>query len=359
MRKAITALRPALIYANTAAVRRGLDFLQFLDVPVLTHVHELEQFLERIGANNVTSIFRRTDRFIAVSEAVRSNLVEVRGVPTERVDLIHEFIATEPRLDGQRDERLRRLSREAGVDLGPQTILIGAVGTTDWRKGAHLFVPLARALLRRCGEREIHLLWIGGFEGESLVQRRYEAAQAGLHDRVHFLGQRPDPLNYVDLCDIFVLLSTEDPYPLVVLEAAALGKPIVCFAGSGGAPEFVENDCGFVVPYLDLEAVAERIAELIEAPELRKRMGTAARMKVQSRHDVNIAAPQILNFIERVARRQGDDGLAPRPEPSPKLEPNGPSPPMHDSRLDESPLGDGIERLCDSNPTSPSVPRLR
>jgi hypothetical protein len=156
-----------------------------------------------------------------------------------------------------------------------------------------------------------------------------------------------------------VLLSTEDPYPLVVLEAAALGKPIVCFAGSGGAPEFVENDCGFVVPYLDLEAVAERIAELIEAPELRKRMGTAARMKVQSRHDVNIAAPQILNFIERVARRQGDDGLAPRPEPSPKLEPNGPSPPMHDSRLDESPLGDGIERLCDSNPTSPSVPRLR
>ena len=40
----------------------------------------------------------------------------------------------------------------------------------------------------------------------------------------------------------------EDPYTLVCLEAAALEKPYVCFEGAGGSPEFVEEDCGFVVP---------------------------------------------------------------------------------------------------------------
>jgi glycosyltransferase involved in cell wall biosynthesis len=83
------------------------------------------------------------------------------------------------------------------------------------------------------------------------------------------------------------------------LEAAALEKPIICFAGAGGMPEFVEDDCGFVVPYLDITAMAERVACLLDSPECRLKMGEAACRKVAQRHDISVAAPRIMEIIER------------------------------------------------------------
>jgi glycosyltransferase involved in cell wall biosynthesis len=64
-------------------------------------------------------------------------------------------------------------------------------------------------------------------------------------------------------------------------------------------PEFVEQDCGFTVPYLDLDAMVSRLSELLDSPQCRLRMGEAARQKGVQRHDVNVAAPRIARVIER------------------------------------------------------------
>ena len=80
---------------------------------------------------------------------------------------------------------------------------------------------------------------------------------------------------------------------------ASLGKPILCFADAGGAPEFVEEDAGFVVPYLDVGAMADRLATLFEDDDLRMRLGNTAANKVRERHDVAVGAPKILRVIER------------------------------------------------------------
>jgi glycosyltransferase involved in cell wall biosynthesis len=93
----------------------------------------------------------------------------------------------------------------------------------------------------------------------------------------------------------------------VCLEAATLAKPIVCFAGAGGAPEFVEEDCGFVVPYLDTMAMADRVVSLLDSQECRVTIGSAARRKVAQRHDLNGTAPRITEIIERTIAR---DALA-------------------------------------------------
>jgi glycosyltransferase involved in cell wall biosynthesis len=69
-------------------------------------------------------------------------------------------------------------------------------------------------------------------------------------------------LKYFAAFDVFALVSREDPFPVVCLEAASLGKPIVCFNSSDGEKEFVENDCGFVVPDLDIEIMTTWPAKL-------------------------------------------------------------------------------------------------
>ena len=125
----------------------------------------------------------------------------------------------------------------------------------------------------------------------------HDIKKAGLEQYVHFCGHVANPLDYFAASDLFALVSREDPYPLVCLEAAMLGKPILCFANAGGMPEFVENDAGFVVPYLDIDAMADKVTEFIKDEKLLEDMGARASRKVKERHVVSVAAPRIIEVI--------------------------------------------------------------
>ena len=77
---------------------------------------------------------------------------------------------------------------------------------------------------------------------------------------------RSRALEYFARFDIFAMTSWEDPCPRVVLENMGLGKPVVCFAGGGGAPEVV-GDTGVIVPEFDSRAMAQAIADLAADPQ--------------------------------------------------------------------------------------------
>ena len=94
--------------------------------------------------------------------------------------------------------------------------------------------------------------------------------------------------------------SREDPFPLVNLEAAFFEKPVLCFEDSGGTPELVENDAGFVVPYLDIEEMAIKAVELLQNPELRNKMGKAGAYKVNNIYNVDVMVPKILQIVSEV-----------------------------------------------------------
>ena len=136
----------------------------------------------------------------------------------------------------------------------------------------------------------------------------HDLRHLGLDDLVHFIGARQNPLDFYAAFDVFALMSREDPCPLVMLEAASLGKPVLCFEGSGVAPEFVGEECGYVVPYLDFEEMAGKALAVLRSPALRESMGRAGMERVRARHDVAVAAPQILAAIRRCMGVHGDGG---------------------------------------------------
>jgi glycosyltransferase involved in cell wall biosynthesis len=126
----------------------------------------------------------------------------------------------------------------------------------------------------------------------------HDVARMGLSERVHLVGPQVEPAPYFSLFDVFVLTSREDPFPLVCLEAAALGIPIICFADAGGMPEFVGEDAGFVVPYLDVARASDRVRLLVTAEELRVRLGRCAAERVK-KHDVLVIGPKIASVLDR------------------------------------------------------------
>ena len=289
-----------LIYSNTITNGKVLQALSSRRCPTISHIHELEYWISyRTERENTKQIKKHTDLFIAASQAVKRNLVQNLGIPARQVEVVYEFIDTQSHMGPSEQRRVADRIRKR-LEIPQDALVIGAAGTTDWRKGSDLFIHLARSVRQRALNKPVHFVWIGGATaGPKFGALWHDVKRVGLESYVHFLEAQADPRQTFATFDVFTLMSREDPFPLVNLEAALLGKPVLCFDQSGGSPEFVEDDCGFVIPYLDFETMADRAVELLRTPELRKRMGTRAAAKVRERHDVAIVAPKILSIIQR------------------------------------------------------------
>jgi len=286
-----------LVYCNTASCGAALDAMA-PGCPVITHIHELEYALQMMRVS-FAKTKGRTAFYIAASHAVRRNLVENHGIAPGAIGVVHEFVDTTEVLAGPGNRDQIRLS----LGLSAEALLVGGCGPLEWRKGTDLFTQVARAAVNLAPDAPLHFVWIGGApDGAYREELLFDLAKWGLTGRVHFVPEVQDPAPWLAALDVFALPSREDPFPLVCLESAAQGVPIVCFADAGGVPEFVETDCGLVTPYGDTAAMAVAVVRLVQDKVLRCSLGENAQHKVRARHDIAVAAPQILTLIERVAK---------------------------------------------------------
>lgn len=114
---------------------------------------------------------------------------------------------------------------------------------------------------------------------------------------MHFVGVQADPVEWFGLLDVFALTSREDPFPLVCLEAASVGVPVVAF-DNGGMPELLSQGCGSVAAYPDVADFAWKVDELLRDPIRRRSMGERGRGLITRNHDVNVLAPKLWADIE-------------------------------------------------------------
>jgi glycosyltransferase involved in cell wall biosynthesis len=299
LRRLLTRLRARawpLVYSNTATNGYVLELIGSRQ-PIVSHVHELATTIDSFGKRNFDAVRRHTTRFIACAEAVKHELTG-RSVDPAIVDVVHGFISTSP--DAGQSAAARPRVRDE-LRIPQDAFVVGGSGYVSWRKAPDVFLALARTVARRRPSAPIHFVWVGAMSGHiSASDLEHDARRLGIETRIHFIGSRPNPLDYFAAFDVFALVSREDPFPLVCLEVASLGIPIVCFDGAGGAKEFVEQDCGFVLPYQDVEHMADAILTLQQCEEHRATLGRRAAEKVRLRHDINRAAPQIVDIVERL-----------------------------------------------------------
>jgi len=131
--------------------------------------------------------------------------------------------------------------------------------------------------------------WIIGDRPERAELQRL-AHDLGVADKVHFLGAMPrvQVLERLSECDVLVHPSLHDSGGWVCLEAMAAGRPVICLDLGGPALQVTE-ETGFKTPAITPEQVVNDLAEamlrLARDPELRKRMGEAARKRVNEYFD--------------------------------------------------------------------------
>lgn len=255
-----------LVYVNSAAACGALESIggACKGAKVLIHIHELENVLQACGSSLVDKWLARADVVVGVSDMVIQNLIEKHGAAPEWIMKVPAFVPRALSLGDGKDVRKQ-------IGASDYSLLVGGCGTLEWRKGPDLFLQVARKTFAQQPALDVHFVWLGGSQQRNMMsQLVHDVDQCGLAGRVHFIGSVESPDEYYSAFDLFVMPSREDPFPLVCLEAGQAGCPIVCFENAIGSTEYLNNETGAVVPYMDTDAMSEAVIRLAEDSDVRR-----------------------------------------------------------------------------------------
>lgn len=228
----------------------------------------------------------RADAVTAVSEALARDTRTLIGVET-RIDVIPNFVDTE-RCDPVLSAAYRRRLAPDGAPL--------LVHASNFRPVKRVMdvVDIFRRVL---DVRPAHLAMVGDGPDRPIAERA--AREAGIADRVEFLGNVTPVEGVVGAADLFLLPSAEESFGLAALEAMACGVPVVA-SNAGGLPELVaDGRGGRVFPVGDTAAMAAGVLELLADPDALRRQGELARARAAG----EFATAGVVDRYEALYRR--------------------------------------------------------
>ena len=267
--------RPHIVHTHTSkAGILGRWAALLCRVPVIVHTPHGHVFWGYFGPvktrlfiwlEKATALI--TDAIVTLTPLEREDHLRFRIAPKGKFIVIHSGVDLGLFLS----DRLQMGEAKAALGIPPEKIIIGTVGRLTAIKGQDVLIRAASELIRR--GRDLFLILLG--EGELRQKLEQMTIDLGIAENVRFLGWRTDVAGVMAAFDIFCLPSLSEGMGKVLVEAMAMGKPIVA-SDVGGIKDIVlHGENGVLVPVGDVAAWVEAIGRLCGDPEGRCRMGDA------------------------------------------------------------------------------------
>ena len=296
--------RPTIVHTHTSkAGFVGRLAAQLARVPVVVHQPHGHIFygywgrartatfvaLERIAAHWTDAMIALTPR--EIEEHVERGIgrasqyaVVPSGVPTQAL----------------REMAPSRTAARARLGLPRDAYVVAGVGRFVPIKGFDLLVAALPALVERVPET--HVLLVGdGAEREALQAR---AAVLGVADRLHVSGTVSDVIGVLAAADVLAAPSRNEGMGRVLVEAMALGLPVVGTRVGGIADVILDGECGLVVPPEDPPALAEALIDLGLDVARRAKFAEAARPRAEA-FSTSVAAELMRALYDRLVQSRG------------------------------------------------------
>lgn len=246
-------------------------------------------------------LLRRADLIKVMTPETKQHLVS-QGIPEERIWA--SPIAADLDKFARCDPEKVAGTRQAHAPNGERIVLF--VGRLVLTKN----VPLLLDAIARISSHHPNTKLLLCGDGDERASLEQLASSLGIARQVSFLGsmthnQLP---NYYGACDLLVLPSDHEGFARVLLEAAMAGKPVVSTATAGANMIVRDGETGFLVPPRDPEAMAEKIALLLEHPELALRMGEQAKQFVSRTFTAETAIQDVIKMWEKARELRAQDG---------------------------------------------------
>lgn len=231
------------------------------------------------------------DGFITNSQVSQKYLVEVLGAKPNRVFVRPYLVPDTTALLKQSDSTdLDSLQLHKPIFL--------YVGQLISRKGVQYLLEACK-LLKQTSDRPFTLLLVG--DGEQRPDLEGFVQENGLSDLIHFMGQ----VEYAKLgyyftqSDVFVFPTLEDIWGMVVLEAMAFGKPILCSKGAASAEMLLEGENGYIFDPYNPQELAKQMNHFIEQPDLVSAMGDKSKLIIAPHNPQSVS-----KFLSEVIKNQ-------------------------------------------------------
>jgi len=254
---------------------------------VITHWENIPFAYEDMPNNRKIKSFvhRAADHFLAITERAKEALI-VEGVPENKISVVNYGIDLKRFFPKPKNERLMN-----DLELRPDDLVILFIGRFVWEKGIFEILYALKKIIQdlaHSGLPNMKCLIVGS--GEEKASLTEMIARLNLTSEIRLLTDYPYQLipEMHSLADIFIMPSVplrhlREQYGMVLIEAMAMGKPIVS-TYCGSIPEVVE-DAGFLVPPADHFALSQAIDHLIRNPEARTEIGIKARQIAERKYD--------------------------------------------------------------------------
>ena len=212
-----------------------------------------------------------------------------RGCPA---DIPHSIIPPAINL-----EKFPTPERTIGEILGTKEhpLKVLSVGRLEWKKG----YEFALSALKRLQDQGCNFEYRVIGEGEHRAALEFASCQLGINGRVCFLGAVPHDqvIRHLQWADIFLHPSVSEGFCNAVIEAQAVGLPVVCTDADGLPENVADGITGFVVPRRDSIKLAEKLTLLISDPNLRLTLGEAGRKRVMEKFQLDEQKEAFHNFF--------------------------------------------------------------
>jgi glycosyltransferase involved in cell wall biosynthesis len=272
-----------VIYANTIVTLPFASNLikRSVNSKLIAHIHEMNTVI-RLLLPEFSEFIKDVSEFITPAEIVKDNLIYNWNVPKNKISVVYECST---------------VNKNEFETKSNNIFTIGASGTAHWRKGHDIFIQVARYLCEMKPNNNFKFLWVGKISAIEQIIIEEDLLKLGLEDKVFFVGELEKPNECYVNFDIFLMTSREDPFPLVCVELGLLGKPIISFEKATGTNEVLEDAGGFIVPYLNIEAMSEKVLEYYENPILKNKHGDLNK-EFFSKYTPHEICPQYFKVIQ-------------------------------------------------------------
>lgn len=266
--------KPAIVHTHTSkAGFLGRLAAKLARVPIIVHTPHGHVFFGYFGPLK-TQIFillekyaaRITNRIVALTKGEKEDYKFYKIAPEDKIIIINSGVELENIKDLSLEER-QNLKRQLGIP--ERSFVVGTAGRLEPVKGPEFLLEAAKDILSNYPQTYFV------FAGDGPLRQRLErkAYELGINTNMRFLGWRNDVTRVISIYDIFIFPSLNEGMGRVLVEAMALGKPVVA-SNVGGIPDLVTHGkTGFLVPPRDPGQLARYIQVLMEDEGKRKRMG--------------------------------------------------------------------------------------
>jgi glycosyltransferase involved in cell wall biosynthesis len=221
---------------------------------------------------------RYVTHYIAVSRALKNRLVEERRISPDRVTVIYNGVE----LDRYNPNLKATTEVRRSLNITDDCFIIGTIGRLVYQKGFSYFLEAAKHIYSQ--KKHVRFVIVG--HGVYETKLKSLAESMGISDICTFAGLRFDIAHILSALDVFVLPSILEGLPRTVIEAMAMGRPIVATDIDGVREQLRHNETGLLVPPADSKALAAAVLDILADQEKAEYLGFQARKDAERLFDL-------------------------------------------------------------------------